>query len=180
METRILAGVLQSDTHQRLTVGEEALEYFKKDCHKPKDFPELERLVGGLAAWLSSSNFKVVVAAVDVLSVLVVRLKEKFRPHIPTVLPALKERLGDAKDQVREQCQAFVQLLMRETTPTPQLLLEQILEVGLAHKNWRVKEQSLVCLTRTLNYFGSGQVSVSKFMGSICSLIGDANSQVCS
>lgn len=33
-------------------------------------------------------------------------------------------------------------------------------------------------ITTLLTSFGSGQISVSKFMAAICSLLGDANSQV--
>ena len=59
MEACLLAGVLQSDTHKRLTVAEELLEWAKKEENDPQAFPELEQLVGGLAGWMSSSNFKV-------------------------------------------------------------------------------------------------------------------------
>lgn len=58
METTLLAGVLQTDTHKRLQVAEQLNDYFRKDdCSK--DFPEFERLIAGLAVWMNSSNFKV-------------------------------------------------------------------------------------------------------------------------
>ena len=59
MEATLLAGVLQSDTHKRLAVAEELLEWTQKEENDPLTFPELDRLVGGLAGWMSSSNFKV-------------------------------------------------------------------------------------------------------------------------
>lgn len=58
MEEQLLAGVIQTDTHKRLQVAEQLNEYFRKeDCFK--EFSEFERLVVGLAVWMSSSNFKV-------------------------------------------------------------------------------------------------------------------------
>ncbi len=59
METKLLAGVMQTDTYVRLQVAEELAEYFKKEENVPEDFPELERLIAGLGSWMSSSNSKV-------------------------------------------------------------------------------------------------------------------------
>ncbi len=61
MEEELLAGVIQSDTHRRLQVAEQLLEYFKKE-NGFNEFPEFERLIGGLSAWMGSSNFKVSVS----------------------------------------------------------------------------------------------------------------------
>ncbi|KAF3857006.1 hypothetical protein F7725_008865 [Dissostichus mawsoni] len=44
----------------------------------------------------------VVLLGMDILSALVSRLQERFRTQVGTVLPSLMDRLGDAKDQVRD------------------------------------------------------------------------------
>ena len=59
MEAKLLTGVLQTDTYVRLQVAEEMTEYFKKEENSPEEFPELDRLIVGLATWMSSSNSKV-------------------------------------------------------------------------------------------------------------------------
>ena len=59
MEAKLLAGVLQADTHTRIQVSEELLEWMKNEENQPEAFPELERLVEGLVTWMSSNNFKV-------------------------------------------------------------------------------------------------------------------------
>lgn len=59
MEARILASVLQTDTHKRLAAADEISEYLKKDETSLDEFVELDRLASGLAAWMGSSNFKV-------------------------------------------------------------------------------------------------------------------------
>lgn len=68
-----------------------------------------------------------------------------------SVVPPLRERLGDAKDQVREQAQHLIQTLMTDCVSSPQVFLDKLLEPCLNHKNWRVKEQGLLCLSRTLS-----------------------------
>ncbi len=109
----------------------------------------------------------------QVIEVIVTAMKSDFRPYLPTseckrmvcfkrnfirvglfcivVLPSLRERLSDAKDQVREQAQHFIQVIMTECVSSPQAFLDRLLEPCLVHKNWRVKEQGLLCLSRTLS-----------------------------
>ena len=59
MEAKLLAGVIQSDTHKRLQVAEELTDYFKNHDESVDEFQEFDRLVSALAAWMGSSNFKV-------------------------------------------------------------------------------------------------------------------------
>lgn len=59
MEAKLLTSVLQSDTHIRQLAAEELLEWVKCEENEPAAFPELDRLVGGLVGWMTSSNFKV-------------------------------------------------------------------------------------------------------------------------
>ena len=58
METELLAGVIQTDTHKRLQVAEQLLEHFKKE-DAVDEFPEFEQLINGLSSWIGSSHFKV-------------------------------------------------------------------------------------------------------------------------
>ena len=70
---------------------------------------------------------------------------------LPPVFPLLKERLGDAKEQVREQGQQLIQQIFQNVVSSPQSFLDKLMDVCLVHKNWRVKEQGLLCLSRTLS-----------------------------
>ena len=58
MEAELLAGVIQTDTHRRLQVAEQLMEYFKKE-DSVNDFPDFDHLVNGLSSWIGSSHFKV-------------------------------------------------------------------------------------------------------------------------
>ena len=59
MEARLLADVLKTDTHVRVQASEELSEWMRSEENDPEAFPELDRLVGGLAQWMGSSNHKV-------------------------------------------------------------------------------------------------------------------------
>lgn len=65
MEARLLANVLQTDTHKRLAAADEISEYLKKEDTSLDEFTEMDRVVSALAAWMGSSNFKVSLEEVD-------------------------------------------------------------------------------------------------------------------
>lgn len=59
MEARLLASVLQSDTHKRLAAADEISDYLKREEGALDDFAEIDHFIAGLASWMGSSNFKV-------------------------------------------------------------------------------------------------------------------------
>uniref|UniRef100_A0A803YH94 Cytoplasmic linker associated protein 2 n=1 Tax=Meleagris gallopavo TaxID=9103 RepID=A0A803YH94_MELGA len=94
----------------------------------------------------------------------------------PVVLLPLIDRMGDAKDQVREQAQNLILKLMDEAAP-PMYIWER-LAVGFKHKNYRSREGVCLCLIATLNIYGAQPLSLSKLVPHLCAAFGDSNSQV--
>ncbi|XP_066136577.1 CLIP-associating protein 1 isoform X5 [Saccopteryx bilineata] len=183
MEPRMescLAQVLQKDVGKRLQVGQELIDYFsdkQKSADLEHDQTMLDKLVDGLAtSWVNSSNYKVVLLGMDILSALVTRLQDRFKAQIGTVLPSLIDRLGDAKDSVREQDQTLLLKIMDEAA-NPQYVWDRMLG-GFKHKNFRTREGTCVCLVATLNASGAHTLTLSKIVPHICNLLGDPNSQV--
>ncbi|XP_065736937.1 CLIP-associating protein 1 isoform X4 [Phocoena phocoena] len=183
MEPRMeacLAQVLQKDVGKRLQVGQELIDYFsdkQKSADLEHDQTTLDKLVDGLATfWVNSSNYKVVLLGMDILSSLVTRLQDRFKAQIGTVLPSLIDRLGDAKDSVREQDQALLLKIMDQAA-NPQYVWDRMLG-GFKHKNFRTREGTCLCLVATLNASGAHTLTLSKIVPHICNLLGDPNSQV--
>ncbi|KAM6307274.1 CLIP-associating protein 1 isoform 3-T3 [Aegotheles albertisi] len=175
-----LAQVLQKDVGKRLQVGQELIDYFS-DKQKSNDLEHdqtmLDKMVDGLAtSWVNSSNYKVVLLGIDILSALVSRLQDRFKAQIGTVLPSLLDRLGDSKDSVREQDQTLLLKIM-EQAANPQYVWERMLG-GFKHKNFRTREGICLCLIATLNASGAQSLTLSKIVPHICNLLGDPNSQV--
>jgi hypothetical protein len=86
----------------------------------------------------------------EVLVILAGRMKDKFRPHISTgmslsslisyinlslslspfsVFPPLRERLGDSKEQVREEAQQLTQKIMIDVVSSPQQFLDKLANI---------------------------------------------------
>ncbi|XP_007431598.1 CLIP-associating protein 1 isoform X2 [Python bivittatus] len=175
-----LMQVLQKDVGKRLQVGQELIDYFsdkQKSADLEHDQTMLDKMVDGLAtSWVNSSNYKVVLLGLDILSALVSRLQDRFKAQIGTVLPSLIDRLGDSKDSVREQDQALLLKIM-EQAANPQYVWDRILG-GFKHKNFRTREGICLCLIATLNASGAQSLTLSKIVPHICNLLGDPNSQV--
>ncbi|XP_036278183.1 CLIP-associating protein 1 isoform X12 [Pipistrellus kuhlii] len=183
MEPRMescLAQVLQKDVGKRLQVGQELIDYFsdkQKSADLEHDQTMLDKLVDGLAtSWVNSSNYKVALLGMDILSALVTRLQDRFKAQIGTVLPSLIDRLGDAKDSVREQDQTLLLKIMDQAA-NPQYVWDRMLG-GFKHKNFRTREGTCVCLIATLNASGAHTLTLNKIVPHICNLLGDPNSQV--
>ncbi|XP_064182816.1 CLIP-associating protein 1a isoform X8 [Anguilla rostrata] len=175
-----LAQVLQKDVGRRLQVGQEIIDFIA-DRQKSQDLEQdqtmLDRMVDAIATtWVNSSNFKVALLGMDILSALVTRLQDRFRTQIGTVLPSLMDRLGDSKDQVREQDQALLLKIMDQAA-SPQYVWDRMLG-GFKHKNNRTREGVCLCLIATLNAYGAQGLTLSKIVPHICNLLGDPTSQV--
>ncbi|XP_041322093.1 CLIP-associating protein 2 isoform X8 [Pyrgilauda ruficollis] len=171
--------VQQKDVGRRMQVGQELLEYLGDPARSPdleQDQQRLDKVIDELTAWVNSSNFKVALLGLDVLGAFVDRLSGRFKPYIGTVLMALIDRMGDAKDQVREQAQNLILKLMCEAAP-PMYIWER-LAVGFKHKNYRSREGVCLCLVATLNIYGAQPLILSKLVPHLCIAFGDSNSQV--
>uniref|UniRef100_A0A8C1G0K4 Cytoplasmic linker associated protein 1a n=1 Tax=Cyprinus carpio carpio TaxID=630221 RepID=A0A8C1G0K4_CYPCA len=176
-----LTQVLQKDVARRLQMGSELIDYITDadKCHDlESDQTALDKMVDGIAtSWVNSSNFKVrALMGMDLLSALVTRLQDRFRPQVGTVLPSLIDRLGDAKDQVRDQDQTLLLKIM-EQSASPQYIWDRMLG-GFKHKNNRTREGVCLCLISTLNTYGAQGLTLSKIVPHICNLLGDPTSQV--
>ncbi|XP_043074490.1 CLIP-associating protein 2 isoform X35 [Puntigrus tetrazona] len=171
--------VLQKDVTRRLQVGPDLIDYLsdpQRSWDVEQDKPRLDKTIDELTGWVNSSNYKVALLGIDIVSAFVDRMTDRFRGYIGTVVPALVDRLGDAKDQVREQAQALILKLM-EQTATPMYIWERLFPC-FKHKNFRSREGLCLCLVATLNAFGAQPLSLSKFVPHLCSLTGDQNPQV--
>uniref|UniRef100_A0A3B3DDH7 Cytoplasmic linker associated protein 2 n=1 Tax=Oryzias melastigma TaxID=30732 RepID=A0A3B3DDH7_ORYME len=106
--------VVQKDVTRRLQVGQDLIDYLNDPQRSPdveQDKPRLDKTIDELTGWVNSSNFKVRGVRLKALLTLI---------PTPTlflfaVLPALVDRLGDGKDQVRENSQALILRCMEQT-----------------------------------------------------------------
>ncbi|KFO30928.1 CLIP-associating protein 2 isoform X18 [Fukomys damarensis] len=173
------AQVLQKDVGGRLQVGQELLLYLGNPGAIPdleEDQSRLGKTVDALTGWVGSSNYRVSLMGLEILSAFVDRLSTRFKSYVAMVIVALIDRMGDAKDKVRDEAQTLILKLMDQVAP-PMFIWEQLAS-GFKHKNFRSREGICLCLIETLNIFGAQPLVVSKLVPHLCILFGDSNSQV--
>uniref|UniRef100_A0A8D2Q8N6 Cytoplasmic linker associated protein 2 n=1 Tax=Varanus komodoensis TaxID=61221 RepID=A0A8D2Q8N6_VARKO len=171
--------VQQKDVGHRMQIGQEFLEYLNDpsvSTDLDQDQQRLDKVIDELTGWVNSSNYKVSLLGLDLLGAFVDRLSGRFKSYIGPVLIVLMDRMGDAKDQVREQAQNLALKLMDQAAP-PMLIWER-LAAGFKHKNYRSREGVCHCLVATLNVYGAQSLILSKLVPHLCILSGDSNSQV--
>ncbi|XP_054564068.1 CLIP-associating protein 2 isoform X5 [Eptesicus fuscus] len=173
------AQVQQKDVGGRQQVGQELLLYLGV----PGAIPDLEEDVGSLGktidaltGWVGSSNYRISLMGLEILSAFVDRLSTRFKSYVAMVIVALTDRLGDAKDKIRDEAQILLLKLMDQVAP-PMHIWEQLAS-GFKHKNFRSREGVCLCLIETLNIFGAQPLVLSKLVPHLCILFGDSNSQV--
>nr|XP_045243054.1 CLIP-associating protein 2 isoform X50 [Macaca fascicularis] len=173
------AQVQQKDVGGRLQVGQELLLYLGAPGAIPdleEDLGRLGKTVDALTDWVGSSNYRVSLMGLEILSAFVDRLSTHFKSYVAMVIVALIDRMGDAKDKVRDEAQTLILKLMDQVAP-PMYIWEQLAS-GFKHKNFRSREGVCLCLIETLNIFGAQPLVISKLVPHLCILFGDSNSQV--
>ncbi|XP_032988333.1 CLIP-associating protein 2 isoform X28 [Rhinolophus ferrumequinum] len=171
--------VQQKDVGGRLQIGQELLIYLGASGAIPdleEDLSCLGKTIDALTGWVGSSNYRVSLMGLEILSAFVDRLSTRFKSYIAMVIVALIDRMGDAKDKVRDEAQTLILKLMDQVAP-PMHIWEQLAS-GFKHKNFRSREGMCLCLIETLNIFGAQPLVLSKLVPHLCILFGDSNSQV--
>ncbi|GAB5576989.1 CLIP-associating protein 2 isoform X23 [Prionailurus iriomotensis] len=173
------AQVQQKDVGGRLQVGQELLLHLGAPGAIPdleEDLGRLGKTIDALTGWVGSSNYRVSLMGLEILSAFVDRLSTRFKSYVVMVIVALIDRMGDAKDKVRDEAQTLTLKLMDQVA-APMYIWEQLTS-GFKHKNFRSREGVCLCLIETLNVFGARPLVLSKLVPHLCILFGDSNSQV--
>ncbi|XP_062814335.1 CLIP-associating protein 2 isoform X6 [Anolis carolinensis] len=171
--------VQQKDVSRRIEIGKEFLKYLSEpsvSTDLEQDQQRLDKVIDELTGWVNSSNYKVSLLGIELLGAFVDRLLGRFKSYLATVVIVLVDRMGDAKDQVREQAQNLALKLM-DKAAQPMFVWEH-LSAGFKHRNYRSREGVCLCLLATLNYCGAQSLILSKLVPHLCILFGDSNSQV--
>lgn len=166
----------KTDTRLRQQVGSDFLAYLSNEDNLVV-CQDLGLLIDELIPWMQTSNYKVSSNGIEIMTCLIDRLGTDFRPFVPNVLPNVIDRLGDAKDSVREKSQLLLQKLVERNILTPQALLEKISH-GFTHKNGKIREEVLRSLVNTLNEHGSQCLTLNRFIPDIVKLISDPTPSV--
>ncbi|XP_069183085.1 CLIP-associating protein 1-B isoform X33 [Procambarus clarkii] len=164
-----------SDTRKKIALGTDIINYLGVPSNSI-ECDDIGHFIDALVPWLQSSNFKVTLNGLEVMTFLVERMKEDFRPYLSSVIPAVTDRLGDSKDAVREKAQLLLSTLMDHVL-SPNSMFDRLLP-AFSHKNGKVREEVMTCLQNTLTNHGASSVTVSRLIPHIVKLLSDPTAMV--
>ncbi|XP_038682288.1 CLIP-associated protein isoform X2 [Tripterygium wilfordii] len=147
------------DTKERM-VGVERLHQLLEASRKSLSSAETTSLVDCCLDLLKDNNFRVSQGALQALASAAVLSGEHLKLHFNALVPAVVERLGDAKQPVRDAARRLLLTLMEVSSPT--IIVERAGSYAWIHKSWRVKEEFARTVTSSIGLFASTELPLQR------------------
>ncbi|KAK7336949.1 hypothetical protein VNO77_17503 [Canavalia gladiata] len=164
------------DTKERMA-GVERLHQLLEASRKSLSSSEVTSLVDTCMDLLKDNNFRVSQGALQSLASAAVLSGDHFKLHFNGLLPAVVDRLGDAKQPVRDAARRLLLTLMEVSSPT--IIVERAGSSAWAHKSWRVREEFTRTVTSAINLFASTELPLQRaILPPVLQLLNDPNPAV--
>ncbi|XP_057438456.1 CLIP-associated protein isoform X2 [Lotus japonicus] len=164
------------DTKERMA-GVERLYQLLESSRKSLTSSEVTTLVDSCYDLLKDNNFRISQGALQALASAAILSGEHFKLHFNALLPAVVDRLGDAKQPVRDAARRLLLTLMEVSSPT--IIVERAGSCAWAHKSWRVREEFTRTVTSAINLFASTELPLQRaILPPVLLLLNDPNPAV--
>ncbi|KAL2514523.1 CLIP-associated protein [Forsythia ovata] len=147
------------DTKERMA-GVERLHQLLEASRKSLSSSEVTSLVDVCLDLLKDNNFRVSQGALQALASAAVLSGEHLKLHFNALVPAVVERLGDAKQPVRDAARRLLLTLMEVSLPT--IIVERAGSYAWGHKSWRVREEFARTVTSAIDLFASTELPLQR------------------
>ncbi|CAL5353551.1 hypothetical protein CsSME_00041593 [Camellia sinensis var. sinensis] len=161
------------DTKERMA-GVERLHQLLEASRKSLSSSEVTSLVDCCLDLLKDNNFRVSQGALQALASAAVLSGEHLKLHFNALVPATVERLGDAKQPVRDAARRLLLTLMEVSSPT--LIVERAGSYAWTHKSWRVREEFARTVTSAIGLFAATELPLQRaILPPILQMLNDPN-----
>ncbi|KAJ8534609.1 hypothetical protein K7X08_016337 [Anisodus acutangulus] len=161
------------DTKERMA-GVERLHELLEASRKSLSSSEVTCLVDVCLDLLKDNNFRVCQGALQSLDSAAVLSGEHFKLHFNALVPAVVERLGDAKQPVRDAARRLLLTLMQISSPT--IIVERAGSYAWMHRSFRVREEFARTVTSAIGLFASTELPLQRaILPPILQMLSDPN-----
>nr|GLL33242.1 CLIP-associated protein-like [Ipomoea trifida] len=165
--------VRAKDTKERMA-GVERLHQLLETSRKSLSSSDVTSLVDVCLDLLKDNNFRVSQGALQALASAAVLSGDHFKLHFNALVPAVVERLGDAKQPVRDAARRLLLTLMEVSSPT--IIVERAGSYAWMHKSFRVREEFARTVTSAIGLFASTELPLQRaILPPILQLLNDPN-----
>lgn len=164
------------DTKERMAGVERLLELLEAS-RKSLSSSEVTSLVDCCVDLLKDNNFRVSQGGLQALDSAAVLSGDHLKLHFNALVPATVERLGDAKQPVRDAARRLLITLMQVSSPT--LIVERAGSSAWTHKSWRVREEFARTVTTAISLYASTELPLQRaILPPILQMLYDPNPSV--
>ncbi|KAJ8749496.1 hypothetical protein K2173_025691 [Erythroxylum novogranatense] len=161
------------DTKERMA-GVERLHQLLEASRKSLSISETTSLVDCCLDLLKDNNFKVSQGALQSLASAAVLSGDHLKLHFNALVPAVVERLGDAKQPVRDAARRLLLTLMEVSSPT--IIVERAGTFAWTHRSWRIREEFARTVTSAISLFASTELPLQRaILPPILQMLNDPN-----
>ncbi|XP_062147937.1 CLIP-associated protein isoform X2 [Alnus glutinosa] len=161
------------DTKERMA-GVERLHEVLEGSRKSLSAAETTALVDCCLDLLKDNNFRVSQGALQALDSAAVLSGDHLKLHFNALVPAVVDRLGDAKQPVRDAARRLLLTLMQVSSPT--IIVERAGSYAWTHKSWRVREEFVRTVTSAIGLFASTELPLQRaILPPILQMLNDSN-----
>ncbi|RAL47733.1 hypothetical protein DM860_012358 [Cuscuta australis] len=165
--------VRAKDTKERMA-GVERLHQLLETSRKSLSSSDVTSLVDVSMDLLKDNNFRVSQGALQALDSAAILSGDHFKLHFNALVPAVVERLGDAKQPVRDAARRLLLTLMQVSSPT--IIVERAGSYAWTHKSFRVREEFARTVTAAIGLFASTELPLQRaILPPILQLLSDPN-----
>ncbi|CAJ2651628.1 unnamed protein product [Trifolium pratense] len=140
--------------------GVDRLHQVLEASRKSLSSTEVTSLVDCCLDLLKDSSFRVTQGALQALASASVLSGDHFKLHFNALVPAVVDRLGDAKQPVRDAARRLLLTLMEVSSPT--IIVERAGSFAWTCKNWRVREEFARTVTSAIGLFSSTELPLQR------------------
>ncbi|TYI74106.1 hypothetical protein E1A91_D07G177100v1 [Gossypium mustelinum] len=161
------------DTKERMAAVER-LYHLLEGSRKSLTYSEVTSLVDCCMDLLNDNNFRVSQGALQALASAAVLSGDHLKLHFNALVPAVVERLGDAKQTVRDAARRLLLTLMEVSSPT--IIVERAGSYGWTHRSWRIREEFAQTVTSSISLFASTELPLQRaILPPILQMLHDSN-----
>nr|APT37048.1 CLIP-associated protein B1 [Gossypium hirsutum] len=161
------------DTKERMAAVERLYQLLE-GSRKSLTSSEVTSLVDCCLDLLKDNNFRVSQGALQALASAAVLSGDHLKLHFNALVPAVVERLGDAKQPVRDAARRLLLTLMEVSSPT--IIVERAGAYGWTRRSWRVREEFARTVTSSISLFSSTELPLQRaILPPILQMLNDTN-----
>jgi hypothetical protein len=136
----------------------------------------LEHIFAVITHGLGDGNFQIVLISLQIVDEMITKVDASLLPFIPTFLSKYLIKVGSHKNIIRQRGMRVVMNLMRGFTPS--FIMDQLIKIGLEHKQGKVREEALHIMIASLLTFPKSDFDLMQIVKGVAPLLVDGKSKV--